>query len=391
MEEIQIYGQWWGVAESDNKELKYRVLVSIDKCNANTSGSLSLQAANANSLSSISRILFSEVTKEGVKINILDFLGFNGNEVLPPTSGPEYFVPHDGFCEFQYFLDERQGESLQGVWSSRFKQGQGDDLIIRGEVKLFKVREPRAKEIDAVITWEEFKTKISEKDKYPEGTFFRGQADSIKPLRTSYHREDCWDLYRYRDSFIPELFDELGLMSNQIFPYNDGSDFGRPLLLAQHHGYPTPLLDWTLSPYIAAYFAFRDYPKAGISSARIFIFHKDRWCSDQKSYLEGNFLSPYILVKPLDVYNVGNKRAISQMGTCLFSNVENIENVLEFAEFVEPGTEAPAPYLEIFDISYKEQEKILKDLRSMNIHETSLFPDMDGVCRKLKNKHFKRS
>jgi len=76
------------------------------------------------------------------------------------------------------------------------------------------------------------------------------------------------------------------------------------------------------------------------------------------------------------------------MGTCLFSNVKNIDNILTWAEFVKPGDESPDPYLEVFDLSFKERDIILEDLRSMNIHETSLFPDLDGVCRHLKTKHF---
>lgn len=52
-----------------------------------------------------------------------------------------------------------------------------------------------------------------------------------------------------------ELLNEYDSFNHHAYP---STQVYRYMVYLRHHGFPSPLLDWTTSPYIAAFFAFRE-------------------------------------------------------------------------------------------------------------------------------------
>lgn len=376
-----LFGQWSGkIVGTNNAD----VILSIDKLKENEEGSITISPADDHSFPCILRIIFDSVDATTGKVSgRLDrFVGFKDGRIIFPQVTDKIALSESGTIEG---VIENGGNSFSCKWQTNLK--------FNGDAKFIRVRRPVAQPVESIISWKIFKDSIIKYQQQYGNILFRGQNNSLYPLTTRFHRAKCWDLYRFNNEKLPELFDYLGVLNRTRYIMGNDSDFGSALLLAQHHGFPTPLLDWTLSPYIAAYFAFRfqNEVTTGIKSVRVFAFHAKRWQDEKPERVQGGFVTPGITVKPLNIPLAGNPRAVAQCSRSVFSNVENIENVLHWAEFESANEKngMPQPWIDYFDISIEDREEALKDLKAMNILERVLFPDLDTICKELGKEYFR--
>ena len=109
---------------------------------------------------------------------------------------------------------------------------------------------------------------------------FRGHADSDWPFRTTLERKSKtqYDVLGYLltatscanelESFtgkrwnIPSREELIRKVENDQDSFRVSLPCYDFLVYLRHHGFPSPLLDWSVSPYIAAYFAYCDEPVA---------------------------------------------------------------------------------------------------------------------------------
>lgn len=136
--------------------------------------------------------------------------------------------------------------------------------------------------VPSTMTWKQYKDYVGTLE---NSTFlFRGQNKPWR-LRSSFHRTGRADLLRFLNEDIQLLHKHLSARTRHVFNLEKPNENGAFFNLVQHHGYPTPLLDWTYSPYVAAFFAYRgisntDAARADGEKVRIHVFDQARWTKD---------------------------------------------------------------------------------------------------------------
>jgi FRG domain len=203
---------------------------------------------------------------------------------------------------------------------------------------------------------------------FERGVFlFRGVALPEWPLISKFDR---WYSGRPREGKARTSERLLALFQKEA----EGTDIPKEfwsnevawLALAQHHGVPTRLLDWTESPYIAAFFAFAAIAHSSEPPANVAV-----WCLDTRSPVWSREFGAEIL----DVPSYGNDRLRTQLGRfTLRAPFDTLE------EYVEHFKDGRSPLWQ-YRIPSRDVRVALADLDVMGINYSRIFPGLEGCAR----------
>ena len=213
----------------------------------------------------------------------------------------------------------------------------------------------------------------------PDMFVWRGHADPTWTLKSSLDRLREDSGFAVSDKLTARHLARFKRATRgRISPMATPSDENAWWALGQHYGLATPLLDWTSSPWAAAYFAFHGAQSSPSASRCIWGLSR-YWAAA----ISGTIASEYKgegrppIIDFVDPFTHDNARLIAQDG--VFSRTPDGVTVEDWVSAHTKPTERFVHLLRI-ELPSAERSGALEHLKAMRVSHQTLFPDVFGAA-----------
>lgn len=266
-----------------------------------------------------------------------------------------------------------------------------------GIIKTIEIR--RIEELYQLLADQPYDASIQ---RYRSPYFYRGLSNISYSLQTTLQR-NCGEKCHFLESVILRNFAKYSIDHDPLIM----ESIWRQMVLGQHHGLPTRLMDWTYSPLVALHFAVKDDNPQNISATdcAVWRIHYDdiyntlplrysEMLKANRAFLfTVNMLSE--CAENLNEYDAAMAKAdslalleppsIDQRIINQYSYFTVMPNHIDcFEEYMAGKMPRTVRYIISKDLRWRIRDM----LDQMNINERTLLPGFDGIASWLKRYYY---
>lgn len=197
--------------------------------------------------------------------------------------------------------------------------------------------------------------------KFGHSSLFRGVSDSTHKLIPSLFRHAAHDSKDNAADTLENSMMWLFKTSAKAFIKKTPDSEVEWLVIGQHHGLPTRILDWSLSPLVACFFAVHSLSE---TDAAIYIYDPQEFHREENIILSD--LNKIIAFIP----SHASPRVTAQSGMFTLHPSNQVElNGDHITKIIIPKS---------------IKKEMLRRLVKYGIHHGTIFPDLDGLSKYIK-------